>query len=70
MCHCGEIPFTNEDTPTIKPKITGEETEPDSLQTETASPLPQDTTDVSIENIENTPPPEEQTSEEISQEIP
>ena len=64
LCHCGEIPFTDEDTPTIKPKITGEETEPDSLQTETVPSLPESNPDVPI-ITENK---EEQTAEEILQE--
>ena len=63
LCHCGEIPFTDEDTqtPTTKPKVIKEIQGPDSLQTETVPPLPQDTTDVSIENTETI---DEQTAEE------
>jgi len=50
LCHCGEIPFTDEDTqaPPAKPKVTEETKEPDSLQTVTEPPMLKSNSDISI----------------------
>jgi len=58
LCHCREIPFTDEDTqaPPAKPKVkvTEETVEPDNLQTETEPPMLKSNSDISIitENTE------------------
>ena len=73
LCHCGEIPFTDEDTPTTKATVTEETAEPDSLQTETGPPFPKSNPDIPVitENKETETqelPPEEPpfTAEEIT----
>ena len=56
-CGCGELPFTDEDSPspppTEKPKIVKEEAgELDTLQTETEPPLLEETTDIAQDGEE------------------
>ena len=65
LCHCGEIPFTDEDTPTT-PKVTEEKVMPDNLQPETKPPLLESNPDIPI-ITENK---EEQTVEELPPEEP
>ena len=73
LCHCGEIPFTDEDTPTTKPEVTEETAEPDSLQpdhlqTETAPPLMESNPAIPL-NTENKET-ETQATEELPPEEP